>query len=298
MLRQALALLLLFGGATAQAESLRYCDAPPTLEAAQQDRLLRVAAVVRDVLAASGSGAALISRSGQNLDRFGQRYSHAGVTLASSTNTPWSVRQLYFACDEGVPRLFDQGLAGFVMGTENPALGYLSIVLLPPRQAQALEARALDNAQALRLLGARYSANAYPFELRYQNCNQWLAELLAAAWGGVDEAVDDRPSAQRWLKAQGFEPTVFELGSRWLAWLGALIPWVHADDHPAQDRDALVYRVSMPASIEGFVRRTVAGAERIEICHDRQQVVVRRGWEPLAEGCVAGDGDRVVRLDR
>ena len=100
------------------------------------------------------------------------------------------------------------------------------------------------------------------------------------------------------LKAQGFEPTVFELGSRWLAWLGALIPWVHADDHPTQDRDALIYRVSMPASIEGFVRRTVAGAERIEICHDRQQVVVRRGWEPLAEGCVAGDGDRVVRLDR
>ena len=35
---------------------------------------------------------------------------------------------------------------------------------------------------ALALLGREYSANAYPFSPRYQNCNQWVAELLATAW--------------------------------------------------------------------------------------------------------------------
>lgn len=292
----AAALWLLAGAAGA--ESLQYCDRPTTPGIEQQDRLLRIAAVVREVLAAAAAPAALISRSGQDLSRFGQRYSHAGVALAANPNTPWSVRQLYFDCDERVPRLFDQGLAGFVLGTADPALGYFSIVLLPGREARALEARALDNAAALRLLGARYSANAYPFADRYQNCNQWVAELLASAWDDAAEAAATRQGAQRWLQAQGFEASVFDLGSRWLMWLGALIPWVHADDHPAEDRDALRYRVSMPASIEVFVRRTVPGAERIEICHDRQRVVVRRGWEPIADGCVAREGDRVVALDR
>jgi hypothetical protein len=41
------------------------------------------------------------------------------------------VRQLSFACVEACSRLFDQALAGFVLGTESPKLGFLSIALLP-----------------------------------------------------------------------------------------------------------------------------------------------------------------------
>ena len=53
-----------------------------------------------------------------DLSRFGVRYSHSGVSLKTGDNAPWSVRQLYYACDEERPRLYDQGLAGFVFGTE------------------------------------------------------------------------------------------------------------------------------------------------------------------------------------
>ena len=225
---------------------------------------------------------ALIARSGQDLARFGQRYSHAGLSLAGSANAPWSVRQLFFSCDEKRPRLFDQGIAGFVLGTENPSLGYVSLLLLPPEVAAPLEQRALDNAYALRLLAGTYSANAYPFEVHFQNCNQWVAELLASTWGDLPDGADLRRRAQAWLREQGYVPTVFDVGSPFIMMLGWFIPYVHSLDHPLEDRAQSIYRVSMPASLEAFVQARVPGAERVEICHDERKVVLRRGGVPTS----------------
>jgi hypothetical protein len=239
-----------------------------------------------------------VSRSGLNLARFGIRYSHAGISLATSPNTPWSVRQLYYACDEQRPRLYDQGLAGFVYGTDDAGLGYLSIVLLPADAAQALERAALDTSRALALLGDDYSANAYAYATRYQNCNQWLAEVLAQAWGGVAAGDDPRARAQQWLAAQGYAPQPVEVDSRALMFAAAFVPWLRTDDHPHDDLQALRFRTSLPASIETFVRAQVPGAQRIELCHAPGRVVVRRGWAPIADGCVAAEGDRVIATQR
>ena len=293
------AALLALACAGASASSAAFCDrgAHP-LSARQQDRLLRFAAVVRAELEATDGASAIVARSGLDLERFGQRYSHAGVSVRASDNGPWSVRQLYFSCDERVPRLYDQGVAGFVAGTEDPALGYVTIVLLPPDSAQALAQRALDNVSSLGLLGAAYSANAYAFSERYQNCNQWVAELLALAWGDVDAAAPDaRRAAQRWLRDAGYAPTLFDASSLLLTVARPFVPWVHDDDHPASDRTARRYLVSMPASIEAFVRAQLPAAQRIEICHAEDRIVVHRGWDPVAEACIAGDGDRMVVLD-
>lgn len=278
------------------------------LSAAQNDRLIRFGAIVKAELERSGASVALIARSGLDLGRFGQRYSHAGVSLKSGPETPWAVRQLYFDCDERRPRLFDQGMAAFVLGSEEPTLGYVSVLLLPPVPAAALERTARDARKALALLGTEYSANAYPFSLRYQNCNQWVAELLATAWGadggtGGDPghatavATGERERAQRWLRGEGYEATVFDVGWRALMWAGKLIPWVHDDDHPAEDIEQRIYRVSMPSSIEAFVRRKLPGATRLEFCHTETRVVIRRGWEPIAEGCQAGVQDTVIAFE-
>jgi hypothetical protein len=219
------------------------------------------------------------------------------VSLRASDDAPWSVRQLYYACDERRPRLFDQGLAGFLFGTDDPTVGYVSIVLMPRDAAIEVERAALDKARALRLLAATYSANAYPFSLRYQNCNQWVVELLATAWGALDDAEDLRARAQAWLVDHGYAPPAVEVGSHLLMLAGAFIPWIKFDDHPEDDRFALRFRISMPASIEAFVRERMPRAQRIELCHDERQVVIHRGWEPVAEGCRPGAGDRVVALD-
>lgn len=294
-----LAAWLLLGVSVVQAAStgVRYCDQPQPLSARQQDRLLQFAAVARRELEGSGHDVALVARSGLDLSRFGVRYSHAGVSLRASGNAPWSVRQLYFSCDEGRPRLYDQGLAGFVLAAAADAtVGYLSIVWLPREQAQALERAVLDNARALRLLAADYSANAYPFSVRYQNCNQWVIELLAAAWGGLPDDDALRARAQAWLAAQRYDPAAIDVGS-WLMIAGHFVPWVHYDDHPQEDLAAQRLRTSLPLSIEAFVRDHVPGAQRIELCHDERRVVIHRGWQPLPAGCLAGPDDRVIALD-
>ena len=279
-----------------QASSLQYCDHQATLSAAQKDRLLRFGAIIKTELENSGAQLALIARSGLDLSRFGMRYSHAGFSLKASPNTPWSVRQLYYACDERRPRIFDQGLSGFLLGTDDPSIGYASVVFMPTAEADALERAALDNARALQLLNPSYSANAYAWGLRYQNCNQWVIELLATAWGHLGDADAARAEAQRWLAAHDYAPSRFEVGNRLLMWAGAFVPWLHDDDHPSDDIAQRVYRVSMPASVEGFVRATVPGASRIEFCHTDRHVVVHRGWEPIAEGCEPGPQDSVIPL--
>jgi len=297
----AFALLLgLWPGAWAHAGALRFCDQAAALNAEQKDLLLRFGAIVKTALEDSGQDLALIARSGLDLGRFGVRYSHAGLSLKASLNTPWSVRQLYYACDEGRPRVFDQGMAGFVLGLNDPTIGYVSVVLLPAAAAAALEGTALDNRRALQALGPAYSANAYAFGLRYQNCNQWVIEMMATAWGRLDrsgEGDDDlRGRAQRWLADQNYRPSVFEVGAP-LMWLGAFIPWVHNDDHPNADIERATYRTSMPASIEAFVQATVPGATRVEFCHSGPRVVIHRGWDAIAEDCQPGEHDAVVMLE-
>ncbi|ALT78173.1 DUF2145 domain-containing protein [Paucibacter sp. KCTC 42545] len=287
--------------ASAHADLLGYCGRQAPMNAAAQDKLLRFTEIVKIELSQSGQGMALISRSGLDLTRFGQRYSHAGLSLRDSENAPWSVRQLYFSCDEGRPRIYDQGMAGFLLGTNDPKLGYVSLVFLPEERSAQVARAALDKPLSLQLLSPNYSANAYAFGLQYQNCNQWVAELLAASWAGAQGAQgadgQSRAAAQDWLKSNGYQPTVMAVNWRPMMWLGAFIPWVHSDDHPEEDLAQLRFRVSMPSSLEALIQAQAPGAQRVEMCHTETQVVIRRGWAPIAEGCVAEPQDSVIALN-
>ncbi|WP_343732726.1 DUF2145 domain-containing protein [Duganella sp.] len=291
----ALLLCLLFCAGAAQASSARFCDRAHELSAAEQDRLLRFAAVLRDELAATAESVALVSRSGLDLSRFHIRYSHAAMAWRSEQGI-WAARQLYYACDEGRPRIYDQGLAGFAMGTDDANLGYLSIVRLPPQAVLALRPALLDTRRALHLLAAQYSANAYAYSLRYQNCNQWLIEMLAAGWGGLQDGEDLRGRAQAWLRDAGYTPQPVAIGSRWWMLASYFVPLLHLDDHPDADRDALQLHISLPTTIEDFVRARFPHSERVELCHDDQQIVIHRGWTPIADGCKPAEGDRVISL--
>lgn len=302
--RTVLVATLTLAGGGAWAASLSLCDRQATLTPDDQDRLFRFAAVVKDTLSRSGQGVALIARSGLDLHRLGLRYSHTGIALQASAPDPWSVRQLYYACDERQSQLFDQGLAGFLLGTDNPRMGYVSLVFMPEPEAAALAQAALDKALALRVLAPRYSANAYPFSLRYQNCNQWVMEMLAMAWSDpptlspalAPERAHQltRLHAQAWLLTQGYAPTVVDVGWRLAMWASVLLPFVHRDDHPDADLAALHFRVSMPDAVEAFVRQRLPQATRVELCHNAQHIVVHPGWSPVGEGCVPTEGDTVI----
>lgn len=285
---RALVLGLLLAAGSAQASSSQFCDRSHELTAAEQDRLLRFAAVLRDELAANDDGVALVSRSGLDLSRFHIRYSHAALAWRSEQGL-WAARQLYYACDEHRPRIYDQGLAGFAMGTDDPELGYISIVRLPPQPL-------LDTPRALHLLATQYSANAYAYSVRYQNCNQWLIEMLAAGWGELPDGEDLRERAQQWLRDEHYAPEPVEISSRWWMLASYFVPLVHLDDHPDEDRAALTLHISLPGTLETFVHARFPQSQRVELCHDDRQIVIHRGWTPIADGCQPTEGDRVISL--
>ncbi len=285
--------------APAHAGALRLCDDTDRLDATQRDRILRLAALVRTTLDAADAAVAIVARAGLALDRFGEAYSHAGFALRDGPGGRWAVRQLYFDCQAGRPGLFDQGLSAFLLGAEQPDGNRLSVVLLPPSTAEDLRAAVGDDPRALRLLHPHYAANAYAWSVAYQNCNQWVVEMLAEAWSGgsVTHAdADPRRLAQAWLRQAGYEPAVLDVGSPWLMAAGLFVPWLRRDDHPPEDLEALRFRVTMPSSIERFVRQRIQGARRLEFCRLGERVVVRDGWTPLPPGCAAGPDDRDIPL--
>lgn len=296
----AAAALLLGASAAAQAGLPAFCQQSIDISAAEQDRVLRFAGAVKNELERSGARVALIARAGLDLSRFGQLYSHAGIALRDNPGGPWAVRQLYYACDESRPRLFDQGVAGFALGADAPTRGHISLVFPPGEDAALLESAALDKRLSLALLGGEYSANAYAYGTRYQNCNGWVAELLASAWGARADGgagTHPREDAQGWLRAQGYTAGPVRIPSHWLMFAGQFVPLVHMNDHPVEDLHALAMHTSVPASIEAFVSRRAPEARRVELCHTQDRIVVRRGWEPLGAACEPAPGDDVIPLN-
>jgi hypothetical protein len=99
------------------------------------------------------------------------------------------------------------------------------------------------------------------------------------------------------LRGQGYGPAPVDVDSRLLMLASYFVPLVHLSDHPEQDVSAMKLQVSLPSSIETFVRARFPASERVELCHDDRRIVVRRGWTPIADGCKPEEGDRVVTLD-
>ncbi|WP_431099918.1 DUF2145 domain-containing protein [Roseateles noduli] len=304
--------------AASASQAATFCDRGGEVSATEQDRQLQVVAIARRALEASGASAALVSRSGTDLSRFHLQYSHSGIALKDSRNSPWSVRQLYYACDESQAKLYDQGLAGFLLSAGRTEPIRLSIVTLPERDGARLAARALDNRLALALLSPRYSASAYAFSTQYQNCNQWVAELMGFAWAPRDDeaparldgeaparldgappvegSAPTRQQAQRWLKGLGYDPLPVVVPSHAVMFAAQFVPLIHSDDHPIDDLYAMRLKVSTPAALEAFAHRLVPDAQRVEFCAIGSTIVVRRGWEPLPADCRAADGDEVLPL--
>ena len=89
--RLAAGALLLAASAGASAGLPVFCQQSIDISAAEQDRVLRFAGVVKGELERSGAGVALIARAGLDLSRFGQLYSHAGVALRDNPGGAWAV---------------------------------------------------------------------------------------------------------------------------------------------------------------------------------------------------------------
>lgn len=200
-MRRFVAIVALAAGlASGAAHAGRPCE-PRQAEAATFAKGLQLAERTYAALDKSGAQVALIARVGQDLSKYGLRYSHMAYVWRDHPQGRWLVVHELNQCGTASSALFDEGLGNFFLDN---MFAYESKILVPGAAAQARIVAMLRSSAPLRLHDARYNMLAFPFSTSYQNSNQWLLETYAAALS--DLPIGGRAQAQAWLKLAGYEP--------------------------------------------------------------------------------------------
>lgn len=201
-------------------------------------RSLELAERTARVLDSTGADVVVLARAGQDLSRWGLRYSHLGwayreVAAVAGQPGTWRVVHKLNACGTASGDVYRQGLGEFFLDDLHEyRAGYaVPTVELQQRLLSLLR----DNGRVDRLHEPRYNMVAYPWAQRYQQSNQWAVETLALA---AEPGAGTRDRAQAWLRLKGYEPTVLRIDA--FTRLGARVGTAHIafDDHPNSQRFA------------------------------------------------------------
>ena len=185
-------------------------------------------------LDASGAQVALVSRAGQDLSKYGLRYSHMGIVVRDHPAGRWTVVHALNDCGPAVSGLYNEGMGNFFL-TDLYRLE--AQLVIPGPEAQAKLARLVATRTPLRLHEPRYNMLSYVYSTQYQNSNQWVLETIAAALAPSGQ-VETRAEAQSWLRSRGFQPPTVDIPAA--VRLGARMfrANVAFDDHPFDRRMA------------------------------------------------------------
>lgn len=242
-----LTLLLAFGMAWAGQD----CAERPAATAQGLEQGLQLGKKVRDQLEQSGASMALVGRMGLNLSEYGQRYSHMGVALRDHVLNRWQVVHLFNTCGTGESDILTQPLESFY---QTDLFDYEALLVVPSYAAQGrLRAAFMNPANARRLHQKAYNLISHPFNTAYQNSNQWILETLAL--GLSTDPMPDRAAAQRWLKAQAFEPAGVRIPNLRRSAARLFSPHVHFSDHTQEEYEKQTYLVVTVESIVKFLSR-------------------------------------------
>ena len=261
--RAALGALCLTAALLAPAHAGRSCESRP-LQVWTLERSLALAERTMQALDASGAQVVLLARAGQDLTKYGLRWSHLGLAYkapavgaeANERGYVWRVLHKLNHCGTQEAALYRQGLGDFFLD----ALWRLEAAwVVPTREVQRkLHALLLDGRKAQALHHAPYNLVSYPWSRKYQQSNQWAIETLAAA---MEPSVYSRERAQEWLRFQGYEPTVLTI--RPLTRLGARVSAANVafDDHPGEKRYSdRIETVTVDSVFAWLQRAGLAGA--------------------------------------
>ena len=209
----------------------------------------------------------LVARGGQDLRRFGLTYSHLALALRDADGR-WGVVHELNRCKTDRSDLYREGLVNFV---GESVLRADILVIVPAQEVQARLRRYLAGPDALakRLHEPEYSMLAHPFSTRFQNSNQWVLEVTAAAM--MPEADHyDRAVVQSWLRESGYEPGVLHI--KWHERVAArlLIANIATIDHPARERLTGDYQALTVDSVVSFLERQGLVAESFTVSHDAE----------------------------
>lgn len=219
--------------AAAPAQAGRSCENQP-LQAITVERGLTLAERALGALDASGAQVVVLARAGQDLSKYGLRWSHLGFAYKQPDGQGghvWRVLHKLNHCGTQEAALYRQGLGEFFLDD----LWRLEAawVVPTPEVQQKLQALLLDGRRALALHHKPYSIVSYVWGDKYQQSNQWAIETLAMA---MEPGVLTRERAQAWLQFKGYTPTTLKIGP--LTRLGGRISAANVafDDHPNDKR--------------------------------------------------------------
>ncbi|HEU4458503.1 MAG TPA: DUF2145 domain-containing protein [Methylibium sp.] len=234
----------------------RSCEAkPPTAVSVQ--RAMTLAERTAQRLDASGAQVVVIARNGQDLGRWGLRWSHLG--FAYKDGDRWRVAHKLNQCGSARGSLYRQGLGEFFL--DDLHRYEAGIAVLAPEVQTRLLPILRDNARLAQLDTPAYSMVAYPWAQRYQQSNQWAIEELALS---QEPGASSRERAQAWLQFKGYEPGVLRIDA--LTRLGARVSAANVafDDHPAAKRYSDRIETVTADSVFAWLERSGLAA-RVEV---------------------------------
>ena len=245
--------------ASAPAHAGRSCEAKkPTPQVIERGMKLaeQTSAALDAEHAKSGTRVVALGRAGQDLSKYGLRYSHFGWAYKTPEG-PWRVAHKLNECGTAVGHLYRQGLGEFFL---DDLWRYEAVYAVPtPEVQQRLLAVLQDTGRTRALQHPPYSMVSYVWGRKFQQSNQWALETLALAMEPA--AVRTRDQAQAWLQFKGYEPTTLKLGP--LTRMGGRVGSANIafDDHPNEKRFSdRIETVTVDSVLAWLQRAQLAGA--------------------------------------
>ncbi|MES2103445.1 MAG: DUF2145 domain-containing protein [Pseudomonadota bacterium] len=214
----------------------------------------------RQSLDESGAQLALIARVGQDLSKYHLRYSHMGIAWRDHPAGRWIIVHELNQCGTAESAPFNEGLANFFL---DDMFAFEALLIVPEPEVQQKLVAMLGNGASRRMHTPRYNMLSYPFSDSYQNSNQWVLEMLAAA-SARDADISSRSQAQAWLKMTGYRagtvniPALTRLGARMFR------ANVAFDDQPFDRRMAgLIDTVTVDSVVQFLEARKLETGKRV-----------------------------------
>ena len=187
----------------------RSCDAPkpPAAQMVVQGMNLaeKTFKALEDEHAKSGTKVVMLARAGQDLSKYGLRYSHLGFAY-KSLDGRWLIAHKLNTCGTAEASLYKQGLDEFFM---DDLFRFEAAWVIPTKEVQdKLHAIVLNETRMKAMHVKPYNMVSYAWATKYQQSNQWAIETLAAA---MEPSIRTRTQAQAWLQLKAYEPTTLNI---------------------------------------------------------------------------------------
>ncbi|THC42862.1 DUF2145 domain-containing protein [Massilia sp. Mn16-1_5] len=212
-------------------------------------------------LEASGARVALVARAGQDLSRYGLRYSHMGVAVRDHPRGRWTVVHELNDCGTAASGLYYEGMGNFFL---TDLYRFEAQLVIPGEALQERMAALFATRTPLRMHEAHYNMLAYVYSTRYQNSNQWVLETLVAASAPTGQ-VETREEAQAWLKGMRYQPPTVEVPAATRLGARMFRANVAFDDHPFDRRMAGQIDTVTTDAVRQFVRAVDASVRTLVV---------------------------------